>query len=409
MKNSQISTNRLARLGKQLLFLGIMQILCGCFNPHPKLVSELPVADLVRTYPEKTFDAIDADIDYVPLETTNEALADSDFSVVYVSDNRIVGINIRRGDIFIYGRDGKLISFFNHRGNSGIDYQRIQSIAFDEANKEIFVADIRTSKRCVVYSEEGKFLRQFHFPANSFVTDIYNFDDNTLLVYSDLRPNVGGWIEENIECIDVKMPYVFLSKSDGSLVSRVNISFEKRFSNNHIVSVADGGSVIGGVVATPNRRVKFGRNFVIDDRSADTVYLLTQDKKLTPLFVKTPSVFENKQIAVVSSVHFKMNEHLFFISLEYDVAHVVSLMEKRQSISPAVTNRYFAFDMQSGEVFATNRQAPRGTWMDAPENTVVNTYEASYLHSHRVRGKLAELAKTVKEEDNHVLEIIKYK
>ena len=287
---------------KQFWNLGILFCLCGCCNTQQSL---LPVVDLTQTYPEKEFVVDDADVEYIPLETTTEVLADRDFRVVYLSDKRIVGINRQRGDIFVFSRDGKTISFFNNKGNSGIDYQSITSIVFDEANKEIFVADQLSRNRCVVFSEDGKFLRQFNFPANSWIKDLYNFDDNTLLAYNQDR------LRTLDDDINQKIPYVFLSKSDGSIISRVNLSFHKRISDTQITNDSSIG-MTGITIITNNRNSKFGDEFVIADRSSDTIFLLKKDKKLTPLFVRTPSVLNNENQLIVMSVHYKTDKYLFF-------------------------------------------------------------------------------------------------
>ena len=99
-------------------------LMYGCFN-NAIQKNPLPVVDLTKEYPEKQVFVDGADTDYIALETTTEVLTDRDFRIEYVSDNRIAGINRQRGDIFVFDRNGRIISFFNHMGNSGIEYQFI--------------------------------------------------------------------------------------------------------------------------------------------------------------------------------------------------------------------------------------------------------------------------------------------
>jgi len=303
------------------LFLCMMAsclFLHGCFNTSPReqnltvlpqdtifsyLLRGLPVIDLTKNYPEMDFIMDEVDKEFIPLETSANVLADRDFKIEYVSDNRIVGTNRNRGDILIFGRDGKIISYFNHKGKSGIDYSNIVSIVYDEANKEIFVADHFFKNRCAVYSEDGKFLRQFYFPPKSWITELYNFDEQTLLVYNGYNDN------KSADDINQKMPYVFLSKKDGKVVSRVDVSLPKRIDDSHITYQAP--DEIRAITITPNRNIKYGQELIIADRSSDTVFLFTQDKKLTPLFVRTPSAFDEDHI-IVMSVHFKTERYLFF-------------------------------------------------------------------------------------------------
>ena len=117
-----------------LLVLGCF-LTYGCFNNIPKTTScnGLPVIDLTKEYPEKDFYVGDDYIEHVLLETTNEVLVDERFLVKYVSENRIVGFNF-----------------------------------------------------LVVYSEDGKFLRQLNNPENFYIGlgNLFNYDAQTLLVYN---------------------------------------------------------------------------------------------------------------------------------------------------------------------------------------------------------------------------------
>ena len=100
---------------KQFRILFIISCLSGCFNSDLKTYQQqgIVVIDLTKKNPDKEFFVDDADVEYIPLETTTEVLADGDFIIKYVSNRRIVATNNTRGDIFIFGRDGKIISHLN--------------------------------------------------------------------------------------------------------------------------------------------------------------------------------------------------------------------------------------------------------------------------------------------------------
>ena len=407
--NIMININLISQLARIFSRITVFSIICfySCFNTNPKTGSNqsIPIVDLTKDYPEKEFVVDEADMEYIPLETTTEVLTDRDFSIVFVSDNHIVGMNRQRGDIFIFGRDGKVISFFNHKGNSGIEYRYISSIVFDEVKKEIFVTD-QNRNRCAVFSADGNFLRQFNFPANSWIRNLYNFDDETLLAYNQDRVGVSYEGDNNM---NQKMPYVFLSKSDGSLISRLNLSFSKRVSDTQITNNSSSG-MSGITITSPNQNVKFGDEFVIADRSSDTVFLLTQDKKLSPLFVRKPSAFGDENRTIIMSVHFKTDKYLFFLTYLLDWNEVKRQSEKGEQYRPAI--RPFAYDLHTGEVYKPVGREPVGFLTDAPKNACVGIYSADNLVDRlkkgRLGGKIKEVAQTLKEEDNDVVEIIKY-
>jgi len=415
VKHGASSKNRLISRGnfvnanlKQYWFLLVLGcfLTYGCFNNIPKATSfyGLPVIDLTKEYPEKDFFVGDDHIEHVLLETTNEVLVDERFFVKYVSENRIVGFNFERGDIFVFGADGKIISSFNHTGNSGIDYIRIHTLVFDESRKEIFVSD-GYNRRLVVYSEDGKFLRQLNYPDNIYIglDNLFNYDDQTLLAYN--RP------QQRFDADDVnqKMPYVFLSKEDGSVVSRIDLSFPVRIADDRHREISpDHGSRVFSVAT--NNIVKHGQEFIIADRSSDTIYLLTQDKNLTPLFVRTPSVFDTDRV-IYLSVHFKTDRYIFFGTSSYDFTRVVERFREGQPYGHLFTTRNLVFDLQTGQIFSAVR-SPRFTYIvDAPINTNVRWFSAGRLIDLLEEGsldgrKLKEIAEAIMEEEEEVNPVV---
>jgi len=258
---------------KQIRFLTVMTC---CFflysfvnakekNSETKLQG-LPVIDLTKNYPEKEFVADDVDKEYIPLETTNEVLAEAAFRIDYVSDKRIVGTNLTRGD------------------------------------------------------------------ENSQMIGIYN-----------------------------------------------------------------------------TSTMKFGQEFVIADRSCDTVFLLKQDKKLTPLFVRTPSCFNENKL-VTMGIDFKTDKFLFFGSLTYNWSEIIAQVKRGQQIS-LPPGKDFAYNIQTGEIFTVTRGP--SSMGDAPKNTAVRRIRADRLvkdlKDGKLKGKLEQVAKSVNEDDNPVIEITKFR
>jgi len=391
----------------------------GCFNTTPKSPQGLPVFDFTQKYPEREFIVSDIDKEFIPLETTNDVLADQDFSINYVSKKYIVGVNRSRGDILIFGRDGKVITSFNRKGNSGLEYTSLTSLVFDENGQEIFIADDTGTNRCAVYSVDGKFLRQFHFPSNSYITDLYNFDDETLLAYNGI-PRAMSMIEQYPELIkhikempeefhiNQKMPYVFLSKKDGSFVSRLDVLLPQRLSDNYKIKI--NGNDITWSISSRSSILKSGRECIISDRSSDTVFLLTQDKKLTPLFVQSPTVIDKKYVIYIN---FKADNYLFFYTLPlppfYDWGGLIEQYIKELPVK-SPTN-FFMFDLHTGHIFSI--EGSEFYCVDLPEKTAVRSITADSLiedlENGKLHGKLKIIAQNIKEEDNPVVEIIRFK
>jgi hypothetical protein len=66
-----------------------------------------------------------ADIEYIPLETTDDVLLGRMSLVSHISDSYILVFDIMGGDIFVFNRNGKIISHFNRIGQGGEEYTRI--------------------------------------------------------------------------------------------------------------------------------------------------------------------------------------------------------------------------------------------------------------------------------------------
>ena len=339
---------------KDMKLLMFFLFCVGIFSPvngYSQLVNTrggIPVLDLTKDYPQMKFVVDNYESKFVLLDTTKEVADDIDFKLVYASNNRIVGANRRRGDIFVFDGDGKIVSAFKFFGN-GIGSTGL-SVVFDEVNKEIFVANLLPlQNNFVVFSEEGKFLRRFSLPI-SWISDFYNFDEQTLLAYNQYDADAVR-LFGNVDCIN--SPYLLISKNDGNIVSRLNLSLSERISDSSFGN---------------NSRIKFGQEYVFVDRSSDTTFLLVNEK-LTPLFVRTPSVLEQQEIII--KVRFKTDTHLYFDAVLIENCELAD----RRPIPYNPPTRNFVFDLNTGQLFSllAERGLPSSV-VDSPEKNLVRSF-----------------------------------
>ncbi|MDR1369719.1 MAG: hypothetical protein LBJ72_06295 [Dysgonamonadaceae bacterium] len=121
---------------------------------------------------------------------------------------------------------------------------------------------------------------------------VFNFDDETLLVYEDVIVDPGIKDKDKDKDKAKKNPYNLISKKDGSLISVLNIRLPKRYSNRIVEMVGKGWREI---LVYYESSMYYGQDFAIADISSDTLYLLTQNKKLTPLLTRKPSVHASSE------------------------------------------------------------------------------------------------------------------
>ena len=238
----------------------------------------LPVIDFSKNYPTKEIRLQDiADLEYIPLETTEDVLLSDNAVLTSVTDKYIIVYEPLLGDIFVFNRTGKIYAHFNHKGQSGQEYPWIRYAIFYERNEEIFVCN----QSIQVYSLSGKYKRTLRINTLQNESAVYNFDDTALLLYDNVI------IDSGFEHKTKKKPYRLMSKKDGSLISVLNFHFPKRYSSS--ILQKEGKNERAILMYYPSS-IYYGHDFMIADISSDTLYILNQSKKITPILVRKPSV-----------------------------------------------------------------------------------------------------------------------
>lgn len=378
-----------------LLFLSTLYFECNAVvldetpNKNKGKKHQIPIIEKNKTFPGKYITKEDAsDERYILLETTSDILLDKDARLAYVSEKKILIYNYGRGDIFIFDAAGKTLSRFNHKNKDGIGYAGINFIAFDEQNKEIFIADYL--KRILVYTEDGKLKRTLYFPPGTWIEKFYIFDEHTLFAVHENRYGK----------VDQKQPYLFLSRKDGSIVSRLPITFNKVLPD--ALYTYDGDKITNKTsISSSGDNYKFGDEFIIADRSLDTIYLLNRDKTLTPLFIQSPSVFDVP--CKIITVGLKTNHYITFSVVPWDFSNkqggkiAVLMYDFRTGVFCELKG--FSFSVKNIDV-------PKGCFAQLIESDNLITA----LKQGRLKGKKVEkVASLLQEEDNPVVRIVKYK
>ena len=369
----------------------------------------IPRIDVSKEYPKKSIRLQDiADVEYVPLETNDNVLLDGNCKIFHVSDSYIVVSNPRQGDVFLFGRNGKIKYQFNHRGNGPMEYLSTQQLVFDEKNREIFIYSRQLTPVFLVYSEDGKYKRTLSFPVlGAEAIEITNFDDEHILIYEKMI------ISDKYET----KPYMLLSKKDGKLTP-ILFTFPVRYSHVEMVGSwnSDGEFIPTrtSAASVPNNRYD-GQDFIIADISCDTIFQLKRDQSLTPLLIRTPSVHKTEPKIFLTSI---LKTEKFML-----------LNKTRMWVRGSNDTRFYRntlmYNFSNGEIFQINNAMlgffpnddfPYGQvrWQEAtaaPKNTLVFIIEAMDLYDNRssIKGELKKIASTIDQEDNPVLMIAKFR
>lgn len=360
--------------------------------------SSLPIIDISKKYPSKEKILQDiADIEYIALETKDDILLSGRPMLSAVSDQYIL-IHETLGDIFLFDRKGKIYSHFNHKGPSSQEYAWIGSSGtiLDEKNEEIFVC----AQSIQVYSLKGEYKRTLHLNTLDNELKVFNFDDNALLVYNGVivDPAYHGKFKKN--------PYSLISKKDGSLISVLDIHLPKRYSNRTIKMENNKPK---NILLYYTHSTYYGHNFLIADISCDTLYLLTRNKKITPILTRKPSVHQSTEPRIVWTTFLTTDKFIQIGLLTLD-------FNSKGSKIPILT-----YELETGEIskmsildneYGREKWNPE-TFPAIAKNMSAELYQASSikekLNKNILKGDFKKIATLIDENDNPIIRIIKFK
>lgn len=365
--------------------------------------AKTPTIDTNKKYPFKEFILNDlADITYIPIETNNDVLINNGINALsHFSDKYIIIVNYKSYDCYIFDRNGKIINFFNHKGQGPNEYLNITGITVDETKREIYIVDHPQKNRIMVYSFDGDFIRKLSLPAKTTIGTIHNFDNETLLC------------EDNNHRNGNKKPYFLISKQNGHIINELDIIFNKeRISPRFYQKTGEKG--VMAIAYGYNPIIRFNEDFIIGDISHDTIYQYSKNKTLTPILVKTPSIYsQDPQIMVIPE--FKTPK-LFFLER---TERKFNFEEKK-----GFEREKIVYDYNSGFFYKyvlKNKDYPNqnfylnsgGYAYRAEKNTLCQFIPAEELieanDNGELHGPLKEIIKKLKIDDNPVLMIIKFK
>ena len=386
----------------KVFFLVCMLLLAGSQGMQSQSGS-LPVVDVSKNYSLEKLNLQDmASVEYVPLETTDDILLSGNAALSAVGDKYILVHEFQLGDIYLFDRHtGKLKSHFNHKGGSGMEYTWIKNgTILDEKAEEIYVC----SQFIQVYSLEGKYKRTLKINCFGHDMSILNYDDQSLLIYDDIV------IEPGREKETTHTPYRFISKKDGSPMGTLDIYFPQRVP---IAIAQQEGNMWRPYKFSYPSNARFGDDLMLMNVSSDTLYKLSPQKRLTPIFTRTPSVYASKLrniwMPLLTTDKFLLFG-TFVIDFNSTGGKIPKFMYdfktgqvKRVSIMDQELNYGIRgpreWDSGSGTAIAKNRSAE---FVSAP--AMLEAYQKK-----RLKGNGNEVAKNLLEDDNQVVRILTFK
>ena len=386
----------------------VASLLFGCGDGKQKESDGLITVDVSKSYPKKELILQDLfDIEYVPLETTDEMLTEG--HIQYISDNYMIFKNLGRmaGEIFIFDRQGKAVRKINRLGQSGEEYLNILGVDYDEQADELFV-NSHYLRKIQVYDLEGNYKRSLNYIDGTLYAPIKVLNSEQLIAYDAYFDYDKAPLKR--DC------YLILSRYDGRLLGKIHIPYKKKIDMVIVQKNLSGNRTrswsIRNTLIFP---IQDG--WLLNEPSADTIYTYSFAQGLKPLIVRTPpvnemdpevflfpTIFTDRYVfmqAVERSFNFGVDKDVPRTNLIYDKTEQTAYEGEviNRDFEGTPVNLWFAhrviMEFNGGEIaFATRLEAP-------------DLVEA--LNDGKLRGPLKEIASSLDEEDNPVIMIAKYK
>ena len=384
-----------------LLLLTMLVMLTGCHGQRQIGDVNLITLNYTNIFsPQKELILQDfMDVEYIALETKDVFLHNG--KVEDIGEEFILISNIRNGDVFVYDRTGKALRRFNRMGRGGDEYIRIAEVVLDEENHEIFVYD-RIGRKIVVYDLFGKFKRYFKLKegAGAFYADVFNYDKKHLICYYDNYDE------------DEENSFILVSKLNGNIIKEIQIPYKEK---KRLEQALHGETINIVTPSSPRRRInplKDG-NWLLFEFSSDTAYTFLTDYSLRPFMARSPSIQStNPEVFILLRLHTDryifietiINEYNFTTRQGFPTSYMMYDKKEKAMFRYTVYNGDFVNKQEVYMNAATpiNHKIESCYPLDAYR--LVESYKKGEL-----KGKLKEIAATLKEDDNPVIMLIKHK
>lgn len=392
---------------KYLFFVPFLFLFFSCAYQH-KSDSFLPALDISKDYPIRHVDIHEiADVEYIPLETTDSSILAFPSVNFRVSDKYIVTYDISLGNVYFFARNGKFLWKFNMKGDGPEEYKSIGTFVTDFISEECYISD--GTPYLYVYSFKGDFKRVLSIPSevkSRFFTELYDYDKDYLIGYN------GSIDDDGIN----DMPYKLINKKSGDIVL-LKITTEHHISpivNQNVEIKDEDGTrlIISDRTFIPRHSLlRNGLEYLIAEYSSDTLYLY-KNNQLSPLAVRMPSVYSTSSPLVLVPYLFTdsvLNIRLY--TTEYNSRKSSEMMDLFWNRN---TNKIEQWNIYDSNYSGKGLLIPHSFMFECSDsNYGITWYSPDALkkgeNAGELKGKLKDIASMLKIDDNNILVLCRFR
>ena len=386
---------------KQIAYFSIFLALAAC-GERTQTASELLVADKDVDCPKQEIYLEDiADVDYIPLVTTDSILV-NDYPPESVTPEGIAVRGGQPGELLLLDPTGqKLVGRVCRCGQGPEEYTVIYRCVVDWQRREVYIADYTHLK---AYDFAGNYLRTLLTKEEIPMLDIRNLNADQLLC-----------ARERENCETPYRPYFTLSKADGRVDTLTSIEVPRFIASNRTVLSNDGRSY--NAHAFLPLLVGCADRMWLTALALDTIFQINPDRSLLPVMAPLRAPTRDEEAPLL---HFRgINDRYIWLSwvrrnVTVQLEHMEAGMREDLKIymydrkaqtwcEPAYRCRAWS-GFEPRYIFTDPLPYGYGLVM-LNAMDLVEAYQNDELADERLR----QIASTLREDDNPVLMRLKFK
>ena len=386
---------------KQIAYFSILLALAAC-GERTQMASELLVADKDVDCPKQEIYLEDiADVDYIPLVTTDSILV-NDYPPESVTPEGIAVRGGQPGELLLLDPTGqKLVGRVCRCGQGPEEYTVIYRCFVDWQRREVYIADYTHLK---AYDFAGNYLRTLLTKEEIPMLDIRNLNADQLLC-----------ARERENCETPYRPYFTLSKADGRVDTLTSIELPRFIASNRTVLSNDGRSY--NAHAFLPLLVGCADRMWLTALALDTIFQINPDRSLLPVMAPLRAPTRDEEAPLL---HFRgINDRYVWLSwvrrnVTVQLEHMEAGMREDLKIymydrkaqtwcEPAYRCRAWS-GFEPRYIFTDPLPYGYGLVM-LNAMDLVEAYRNNALADERLR----QIASTLREDDNPVLMRLKFK
>lgn len=348
--------------------------------------------DVTKEYPTKDIYLQDiADVDYIPLET-NDSILWVGRDIVYMDEDYIIGASGKNG-VYFHSKTGKALYSFHKEGQGPEEYTGFSLIQYDKKSDEVYIKSF--NDKYLVYDSKGKFKRTFKVGP-----------------FQNLRERVSQFFilntDEFIEYLGEQNHFRRISRQTGKHLGDIKLP-SKDSTLTLMYRRKSDGMLFSTIVSYA---IKDEKGYILTALPSDTTYLLTENLRLTPIGVRTPPI-SSMEVPIFLLPIKNTTRYYFMHSVKKEdrFPRKLYMLDKKENQIYYLDNYFKNRDFE-GKEHALDFYGP-ATGANLPSNVCVESLNIDRLieayQEGKLSGKLKDIAANLKEDDNPVLMVVKFK